>query len=218
MKHRSKVANVDVMLRMMPRYIRAGRLVSAWLAARRGHHAQRDVYGGLFVIAAALLGCVGCGPPSPYVPVRGVVTYHGEPVEGATVVFTGKGELGRAAADYTDAEGRYELWSYVSPEVTADGAIPDDYDVYIEKRGSLRRVVLQPGARKARDLPQDGSMDPEEVIQLVKEGLVDPGGGEVMLPGESFIPERYCVPNKPLFKVVVERDKPNEFNFDLEDE
>lgn len=178
-----------------------------------------SVYGGPLLVTAVLVCCIGCGPPSPYVPVHGTVTYQGDPVEGATVVFTGKGEKGRAAGDHTDAEGRFELWTYVNPDFTADGAIPDHYDVYIEKRGPMRRVVLQPGARKARDLPQDGSMDPQEVIQLVMKGLVDPGDKEpIMLPGESFIPERYCIANKPLFTVVVDRDKPNEFNFDLVDE
>ncbi|HJT31296.1 MAG TPA: carboxypeptidase-like regulatory domain-containing protein [Pirellulales bacterium] len=178
----------------------------------------RSEFGTAMMMLAALVCCAGCGEPSPYVPVHGTVTYQGEPVEGATVVFTGKGERGRAAADFTDAEGHFELWTYVNSDFTADGAIPDDYDVYLEKRGPRRRVKVQPGARKARDLPQDGSMAPDEVLRLVYQGLVDPGGPPIMLPGESLIPERYCIPNKSLFQVTVERDKPNEFKFVLEDE
>lgn len=170
-------------------------------------------------IAAALVCCAGCSPPPPYVPVHGTVTYHGEPVEDVTVVFTGKGELGRAAADYTDAQGRFDLWTYVGPEQTADGAIPDDYDVYLSKRGPMELVVVQPGARKTRDIPQDGSVDPDEVFQQLMEGLVDPGPGPpIMRPGKSLIPVRYSIPNEPMFKVTVERDKPNEFEFVLEDE
>lgn len=178
----------------------------------------RSEFATAMTMLAVLFCCAGCGEPSPYVPVHGTVFYQGEPVEGAVVIFSGKGERGRGSGDYTDAEGRFDLWTYVTPEYTADGAMPDDYDVYIEKRGPMRRVELQPGARRARDLPQDGSIKPEEVMRLVHQGLVDPGSGPVMVPGESFIPERYCIPNKPLFKVVVERDKPNEFHFVLEDD
>ena len=151
-------------------------------------------------------------------PVRGVVTFRGAPVEQALVVFSSRGEAGRSASDYTDAEGRFELTTYISPSLTENGALPTDYDVNIFKNEPMQRVELQPGARKARDLQQDPSVDPQEVLRLMRQGLVDPGDGmPIMVTGKSLIPERYCDTVHPALTASVERDQPNEFNFNLED-
>lgn len=164
-----------------------------------------------------ILCCLGCGERSPYVPVRGSVAYRGQPVEHALVVFNGKGDLGRAATGYTDADGRFELTTYVSSKITAVGAVPNDYSVFIEKRDPPHAPELQPGARKARDIPQDGSVSFKDIYQQVVDGKLDPGGGGIMVPGKSRVPERYSNPETPAIHVAVERGGANEFQFDLED-
>jgi hypothetical protein len=59
-------------------------------------------------------------------PVTGVVTYQGNPVEGATVTFIGEKY---SATGRTDSQGRYKLTTFQA----GDGAVPGDYQVTIMK-------------------------------------------------------------------------------------
>ncbi len=63
---------------------------------------------GLLVVAAALLGWIGCGGETLDLgTVTGTVTLDGEPLEGAEVVF--QPEAGRPSYGETDSQGRYRL-------------------------------------------------------------------------------------------------------------
>ncbi len=55
-----------------------------------------------------LLFAIGCNQGPPLGEVSGTITFEGEPVEKATIVFTHVDE-GRAAFARTNAEGFYEL-------------------------------------------------------------------------------------------------------------
>ena len=91
----------------------------------------------------ALLGLMlnGCskGPSRPKTySVSGTVTFNGQPVDGATVVFVPKAlGTGGAAAPQgpqvatgeTDAQGRYSLGTFAK----GDGAIPGEYLVKVFK-------------------------------------------------------------------------------------
>ena len=59
-------------------------------------------------LSAALLAVGGCGSGSDLAPVSGTVTYKGQPVAGATVVFMGDGNT-RPATAITAADGSYSL-------------------------------------------------------------------------------------------------------------
>ena len=82
------------------------------------------------MISWCLLLALGCsaqkGPATA--KVSGVVTYKGQPVDGATVVFAPPAG-GRPGTATTDAQGRYELSSYGEK----DGAVPGDYKVTVQK-------------------------------------------------------------------------------------
>lgn len=78
---------------------------------------------------AGFLVLAGCTPKSDNpatVPVTGVVTLDGQPVEGANVMFQSpeQGSFG-----LTDAQGRYELQTFEP----GDGAMPGEYRVAISK-------------------------------------------------------------------------------------
>ncbi len=62
------------------------------------------------------------------VPVSGVVTYKGQPVEGATVTFVSTAGK-RGAVATTDASGKFTMTTF-EPK---DGAIPGTYQVAIQK-------------------------------------------------------------------------------------
>jgi hypothetical protein len=82
-----------------------------------------------------LVGCSGgTGDPNrpDTAPVTGVVTLDGKPVEGASVSFQAQ-EGQHSAFGQTNAEGRYQLTTFVS----GDGAVPGKYVVTIRKTESV---------------------------------------------------------------------------------
>jgi hypothetical protein len=68
-------------------------------------------------------GILGCNAQSDTVPVTGVLTFNGQPAEGAEVMFNPK--TGRMASGVTDASGKFSL-STAKPN---DGAMPGEYTV-----------------------------------------------------------------------------------------
>lgn len=75
---------------------------------------------GVLVLGLALSGCGdGTGGPG-YVSVSGVVTLDDQPVEGATVIFTPKGE-GTMSMAVTNAEGHFSLTTATGKKGAAIG-------------------------------------------------------------------------------------------------
>jgi hypothetical protein len=84
------------------------------------------------IIALALVGCNQAPQLKGLVPASGTVTFNGEPVEGAMVIFIpdSEGTSMRAASATTGgANGRFTLMT-LQP---ADGAFPGTYKVTVEK-------------------------------------------------------------------------------------
>jgi len=83
---------------------------------------------GLVLLVFTAAGCGGKYTP---VPVSGVVTLDGKPVEGATVYFypVGDEREGRPATGNTDKNGEYHL-STMKPR---DGALRREYKIVVHK-------------------------------------------------------------------------------------
>ena len=83
---------------------------------------------GSLVLIFVAAGCSGKYTP---VPVSGVVTLDGKPVEGATVYFYAVGDEkdGRPATGTTDKDGVFRL----STMGNEDGALPRNYKVVVTK-------------------------------------------------------------------------------------
>jgi hypothetical protein len=111
-------------------------------AARRG---RRDVAGfamrafGRAAMLAAVAGAWGCrddsatGPGVPVFPVKGKVTFEGEPAAGAFVVFNPKAAPKAGAEGFTpratvQADGSFSLTSATE----GDGAPAGDYAVTVQ--------------------------------------------------------------------------------------
>jgi len=109
---------------------------------------QAMAWTGKAVVWAAvfsLLGVpAGCGPKRPKtVPVTGRITYRGQPLEGARVMFYTPG--GRPATGTTDKDGRFRLETFS----TSDGALLGEHTVVISKYVSpLGGDPLAPGQEK----------------------------------------------------------------------
>ncbi len=82
-----------------------------------------------------LVGALGCG--GGLVPVTGVVTLDGRPVEGAMVLFVPEDHRGQPAQGVTAADGTFSLSTGMEP-----GAAPGDYKVLVTKTSG----TLPPGA------------------------------------------------------------------------
>ena len=82
-------------------------------------------------LALLLVAAAGCGGKYTPVPVSGVVTLDGQPVEGATVYFYAVGDErdGRPAFGTTDKAGEFRL----STMGNDDGALPRPYKVVVTK-------------------------------------------------------------------------------------
>lgn len=151
--------------------------------------------------ALAMLGC-NQGGSSGTVPVSGVITLDGTPVEGATVSFAPTGGEGVAAAGMTDAKGRYEL----TTQEPGDGAMPGKYMVMISKV----QTAPDPGAEAVKP-----GMSPEEATEAVMKAR-DAAGltGEEGPAVTDLLPAKYKNPSQSGFTVEVAPGK-GEFNFDL---
>lgn len=102
---------------------------------------SRVLFGGaVLVLTVGLIGGCSRGPSRPKTySVSGTVTFNGQPVEGASVIFVPKsmvqGGAGQnaqgpqVATAETDAQGRYQLTTFAK----GDGAIPGEYLVKVFK-------------------------------------------------------------------------------------
>src|SRR5262245_4547829 len=103
-----------------------------------------------------LAGAAGCGGKYTPVPVSGVVTLNGKPVEGATVYFYAVGDAkdGRVAQGTTNKEGEFRL-STLGKE---DGALPRRYKVVVTKYvPTIQNLKIPdfPDTQEGREARQD---------------------------------------------------------------
>jgi hypothetical protein len=94
------------------------------------------LFSQLLVGSALAVFALGCGGvTSKTVPVEGIVTYEGVPVDGATVVFHSKSTASDAhdATGRTGSDGIFHLTTFNQ----GDGALPGEYDVSISKKPAL---------------------------------------------------------------------------------
>lgn len=111
----------------------------------------RDARLPMFLVAPLLLGApAGCGPASEHpatAPVRGKVTYRGQPVPRGTITFLSDG--GEAASAMIRTDGSYVLGTF-GP---ADGAVHGRHKVgIIADDGDPSLLPGSPGYRTPRDL------------------------------------------------------------------
>jgi hypothetical protein len=89
----------------------------------------------LSVVLAGFTGCSGSSEHPPTYPVSGTVTWKGQPLEGATLVFIPSDEKGESAAAKSDAQGKFEVTTFKQ----GDGARPGEYRVRVSKYEEVKR-------------------------------------------------------------------------------
>lgn len=79
------------------------------------------------VAACILCAAIGCTRADKPVPVRGVLTLDGNPVEGAAVQFVPASDTARPAHAETGSGGSYQIMT----REPGDGAMPGEYRVLV---------------------------------------------------------------------------------------
>ena len=102
--------------------------------------------------AACVIGA-GCGKPNGLYPVQGTVLYKGEPAVGATVNFVHHGS-GRTGEHCTEGVVQKDGSFSLTTEQIGAGAVPGDYDVFIEWRDGPP-VLTKLRGRKPDNRPLD---------------------------------------------------------------
>lgn len=149
------------------------------------------------LLALATLTVVGCGDSKPATyPVTGVVTYNGQPVEGATVGFTSTDAEIQPAIGVTDAQGKYTLTTFEKD----DGALPGEFKVRVVK---YDRVPAPPAI-------DSSGVDIEEMPENY-----EPEAASEEPPPKHLLPEKYAMPHSTPLKTTVQAGE-NSYNIDLE--
>ncbi len=154
----------------------------------------------LMMAFASLVGCCvlasGCSkgnaPPKVFI-VTGTVTYQGKAVEGVDVTFTPtpEGPDKRSANGKTDAQGKFELKTYLDPQHELKGAIPGDYQITFTKK-------------------EGAGASPEELLKLMNAGKPIPAP-------KDLLPAKFGLPQQSGFKRTVVAAEKNDFQLDLTD-
>ena len=146
---------------------------------------SRSFLGRCLIAVLAATGLAGCSDPGT-IRVVGRITYNGEPVADAVVGFYSDYRDDRPAAGRTDADGRYELKTYISSTVALKGAFPNKYGVVVFKfrRPFPERVDAELARRFA---PIPGQFD---AVEIEAEGALLEGPVPVhhLSPGFKFPP------------------------------
>lgn len=153
----------------------------------------------------AVTGCSGSGRPA-IAPVRGTVTYNGQPVAGARVVFLCPGAP-RLAVGETDEGGEYQLTTY-EPN---DGAMIGNHVVTVKKKSTTAETAQSDSGPTGEALQGDALST--AIAQSMRESSQQAKKAE---KGRSVLPVKYAyLKTSDLRKEVVEGE--NVINLDLSD-
>ena len=166
----------------------------------------RSAAGLLGALAPLLLFTLGCEPKydgPELVPVTGTVTRNGQPVAGASVVFTPA--EGLVALGTTDDQGKFSLKTRAM-----DGAALGKHNVSVYKNtDAAAPAAALPDLSKLAVAPGDTG----DTTKKFK----PPDAATVATPTTSELPAKYAVPGSSGLTFNVTKEGPNDFLIDLPD-
>jgi len=158
------------------------------------------------------LTLTGCG--AKYVPVEGVVRLDGQPLDGATVVFTSE-DGKKTFSGFTDAGGAFSLGGGEKP-----GALPGTYKVTVTKKAALKGDENSGAGSDAYLKQRKGGLSEAEKAGGPGTKMMMPGaGGKIGMPAvgkssgapastKSELPAPYASVSSTPFTVQVPSEGP----------
>ena len=124
----------------------------------------------VIVLCVAMSGCGGGSDGPPLGRVKGTVTYQGQPLKNATVVFLPNQQGVRLASGVTDNNGRFELMT----DVPGDGVVLGKHRVTITARAAEQPLTQEQQTTMllaGQSLPSGKPLIPEKYFQFETSGL-----------------------------------------------
>lgn len=143
------------------------------------------------LLSFTLIFAMGCGSSvGKTVPVSGIVSYNGQPLEGGTIVFRpdrNKGNTGPEARGIIEADGSYQLFTVVGQQ-EQEGAAPGWYQVGVvstkEADPKAKRIGAMPPPPASRIPIEFANPAASGVTIEVVEGA-SPGAYDIKLPRDK---------------------------------
>ena len=162
-----------------------------------------------FLLGAVWCFLVGCGGEQgqvPVAPTSGVVTYQGQPVEDAEVVFVPEG-ISRIASGRTNSKGEFSMTTYD----TGDGAVVASNKVVVAKQ--LSQSHSETGTPKIGTDEATGKQAMADYQKI----MIDAPRNAKVKTSPSSIPQKYSDPAKTPLKFSVVKGEKNHFKIELKD-
>mgnify|MGYP004443190601 CR=1 FL=1 len=157
------------------------------------------------MLTLAMVCAVGCNKDKAYKKVTGTVTYEGQPLEGALVMFYAQSPECETGAGTTDANGVYTITCGRSTQ-GGTGLKPGEYKVTVAKY-----EVIEDPDQVAFD---NGEIDYDE---LQRRKSVD-GAYATTTAAKPLTPKKFIsVTDTPFTATVTENVKSNVFDFNLDE-
>jgi len=148
----------------------------------------------------ALTLVIGCGKSGSFATVSGTVTYNGNPVEGAKVVFHSTVEVaGKPSPSYaaaTDSQGKYVIATNGK-----DPGIPP----------GLYKLTITKYEGKGANAPQEG-LDPGQL-----DAIASDQGFTAKTGIKNLLPDQYATTENSKLSATLEPGKNADVNFALKD-
>ncbi len=170
------------------------------------------------LVSCTFAGCGGSAKLSGTVPAGGIVTYNGNPLEGAEVVLqpTSPNDT-RQARGVTDASGKFTLSTFLGGTSSASGALPGDYKVTVQKLDTTAPApngtpVVASGGPPTGEVLAKMQLQQRANTQEAREGNKPLDTGP-----KRLTPEKYSKPNESGLTVTVPAEGKQDMKFDLVD-
>jgi len=178
--------------------------------ARRVHHFNQilTMRYNVIILSTLILVFAGCNnPDARFTKVEGTVTYNGEAVAGASVIFSPTDSSGESASGRTDASGKYTLTT-AGAQNAGTGVVPGMYNVLVTKVESTQTSDPDVLAEQRKEITED-----ELHRRLAAKGLTLTTA--VKIDHKQLLPTIYGQPNT--LKATVQQGRVSRHDFDLTD-
>jgi len=164
----------------------------------------------VIILSLFVLAFIGCNnPDARFTKVEGTITYNGEAVAGASIIFSPTDSSGESASGKTDKSGKYTLTT-AGAENAGTGVAPGTYNVLVTKVQSTQTSDPDVLAEQRKEITEE-----ELQRRLAAKGLTP--STAVKIEYKHLLPEIYGQPSSTPLKATVSKGRVSKQDFALTD-